>query len=295
MTIANLIDVLTPALEEGYGVAGLVVLGWEDACAFVAAAEELRCPVILQAGPGCRAHTPVSVLGPMFRALAEQAEVPVVCHIDHATTISECQAGIDHGFTSVMFDGSDLPLAANIDMTSAVVEIAHPAGVSVEGEIGVVGYSEDSKQDVDPAISQSTNPDEAAKLCVDSELDALAISIGNVHLQTDSKSEIDRKTLALIEDAIASKLQLIGADRQSIPLVLHGGSGIPSAVRTDLARSTAICKFNIGTELRQQFGVALRQTLTDNPYKFDRIAILGSVMPSMQKAAMDIIAEFGTP
>ena len=88
MTIANLIDVLTPALHEGYGVAGLVVLGWEDACAFVAAAEELRCPVILQAGPGCRTHTPVSVLGPMFRALAEQAQVPVVCHIDHAARYS---------------------------------------------------------------------------------------------------------------------------------------------------------------------------------------------------------------
>ncbi|MGB2295380.1 MAG: class II fructose-bisphosphate aldolase, partial [Candidatus Puniceispirillum sp.] len=77
--------------------------------------------------------------------------------------------------------------------------------------------------------------------------------------------------------------------------VLHGGSGIPRAVRNDLARSTAICKFNIGTELRQQFGVALRQTLEDNPDQFDRIAILSSVMPSMQKAAMDIIAEFGTP
>ena len=113
MTVANLTDVLTPAFDKGYGVAGLVVLGWEDACAFVAAAEELTCPVILQAGPGCRAHTPLSVLGPMFRALAEKAQVPVVCHIDHATTVAECQAGIDHGFTSVMIDGS-LTLKENL-------------------------------------------------------------------------------------------------------------------------------------------------------------------------------------
>ena len=70
MTVASLTDVLTPALGEGYGVAGLVVLGWEDACAFVEAAEELRCPVILQAGPGSRTHTPLTVLGPMFRQLA---------------------------------------------------------------------------------------------------------------------------------------------------------------------------------------------------------------------------------
>ena len=94
MTVANLIDVLTPALDEGYGVAGLVVLGWEDACAFVEAADQLSVPVILQAGPGCRAHTPVSVLGPMFQSLAEQARVPVVCHIDHATSVAECQAGM---------------------------------------------------------------------------------------------------------------------------------------------------------------------------------------------------------
>ena len=180
-------------------------------------------------------------------------------------------------------------------MTSAVVEIAHPAGVSVEGEIGVVGYSEDSKLNVAAAISHSTDPHEAAKLCVDSGLDALAISIGNVHLQTNSKSEIDRKTLALIEDAITAEFQLNSLDRQAIPLVLHGGSGIPSAVRIDLARSTTICKFNIGTELRQQFGVALRQTLNEKPDQFDRIGILKAVMAPMQKAAMDIMGEFGSP
>ena len=90
MTLASLTDVLAPAHQQGYGVAGLVVLGWEDACAFVVAADDLGVPVILQAGPGCRAHIPVSVLGPMFRHLAEQARVPVVCHIDHATSVAEC-------------------------------------------------------------------------------------------------------------------------------------------------------------------------------------------------------------
>ena len=295
MPAVNLSDILEPALTGHYAVAGLVVLGWEDAVAFVAAAEELGQPVILQAGPGCRQHTPLPVLGSMFRYLADNASVPVVCHVDHARSLEECQSGIEHGFTSVMFDGSDLSLAANIDVTSAVVEIAHPAGVSVEGEIGVVGYSEDSKLNVAAAISHSTDPHEAAKLCVDSGLDALAISIGNVHLQTNSKSEIDRKTLALIEDAITAEFQLNSLDRQAIPLVLHGGSGIPSAVRIDLARSTTICKFNIGTELRQQFGVALRQTLNEKTDEFDRIGILKAVMAPMQKAAMDIMGEFGSP
>ena len=295
MPAVNLTDVLEPALSGRYAVAGFVVLGWEDAVAFVAAAEQLGQPVILQAGPGCRKHTPLPVLGKMFRYLADNASVPVVCHVDHARSLEECKAGIEHGFTSVMFDGSDLTLEANIDKTRAVVEIAHPAGVSVEGEIGIVGYSEDSKLDVATALSYSTDPHEAAKLCVDSGLDALAISIGNVHLQTDSKSEIDRVTLALIEDAIAKELQSKGVDKQAIPLVLHGGSGIPCAMRTDLARKTAICKFNIGTELRQQFGVSLRQTLDKNPDLFDRIGILSAVMTPMQKTAMKIMSEFGAP
>ena len=81
-----------------------------------------------EAGPGC-AHTPVSVLGPMFRALAEQAQVPVICHIDHATTVEECQAGIDYGFTSVMIDGSRLRLAENVALTAAVRDCSSPWGI----------------------------------------------------------------------------------------------------------------------------------------------------------------------
>lgn len=295
MPAVNLNDVLEPALTGHYAVAGLVVLGWEDAVAFVAAAEQLGQPVILQAGPGCRRHTPLPVLGKMFRHLADNASVPVVCHVDHARSLEECQAGIEHGFTSVMFDGSDLSLAENIDATRAVVSMAHPAGVSVEGEIGIVGYSDDAKQDATATLSHSTDPYEAAKLCVDSGLDALAISIGNVHLQTDSKCEIDRKTLALIEDAIINAFQANSIDRQTVPLVLHGGSGIPRTVRADLARTTSICKYNIGTELRQRFGAALRHTLDENPTQFDRIGILSAVITPMQKATMDIMREFGAP
>ena len=264
MTIGNLTDVLMPALNGGYGVAGLVVLGWEDACAFVAAAEELKCPIILQAGPKCRKHTPVSVLGPMFNSLAEQAKVPVVCHIDHATTVAECQAGIDHGFTSVMIDGSRLTLAENIALTNAVRDIAHPHGVSVEAEIGFVGYDEG-------AVSLPTKPDEAAELLKQARPDALAISVGNVHLQSSAETKIDRPALAAIEAAV------------TCPLVLHGSSGIRAEDRHWLATQTTVCKFNVGTELRQTFGSALRDVLARDAFLFDRNQILSAVKPALIK------------
>ena len=270
MTVANLIDVLTPALDEGYGVAGLVVLGWEDACAFVAAAEELGCPVILQAGPGCRTHTPVSVLGPMFRALAEQAQVPVVCHIDHATTIAECQAGIDHGFTSVMIDGSRLHLADNIALTAAVRDMSKPHGVSVEAEIGYVGYD-------NGAVSLPSKPDEAAELVKHANPDALAVSVGNVHLQTSAETKIDRSALAKIEAAV------------NCPLVLHGASGILAEDLHWLATQTKVCKFNVGTELRLEFGRGLRYVLQQDGSLFDRNEILSKVKPFLIEQSKKIL------
>ena len=212
MTVATLSDVLRPAIAGRYGVAGLVVLGWEDAQAYVEAAEGLGVPVILQAGPGCRKHMPVPILGKMFRHLAEQARVPVVCHIDHALTVKECVLGIDNGFTSVMIDGSALPIVENIALTKRVVKIAHRAGVSVEGEVGKVGY-------VSGAASAHTSIEEARLFDLETGVDALAISIGNVHLNTEKTSGINFESLRAIEAVTHS------------PLVLHGGSGIPLDVR----------------------------------------------------------------
>ena len=270
MTVATLSDVLRPAIAGRYGVAGLVVLGWEDAQAYVEAAEELGVPVILQAGPGCRKHMPVPILGKMFRHLAEQARVPVVCHIDHALTVEECVLGIDNGFTSVMIDGSALPIHENIALTKRVVEIAHLAGVSVEGEVGKVGY-------VSGAASAHTSIEEARLFDLETGVDALAISIGNVHLNTEKTSGINFETLRAIEAVTHS------------PLVLHGGSGIPLDVRSKLARETRVKKFNIGTELRMAFGTALRDYLNENPEVFDRNAILGATSGALKDEAKRVL------
>ena len=276
MTLATLAEVLQPALREGYAIGGLVVLGWEDARAYVAAAEAEGAPVILQAGPGCRAHTPLPVLGAMFRTLAEGASVPVVAHLDHGYTADDCRQAIDCGFTSVMYDGSRSPVSQNIDETAAIAEMAHGAGVSCEGEIGFVGYAEGE-------ASARTDPADAARFARETGVDAMAISVGNVHLQQTKAAAIDIEALQAIEAVT------------DVPLVIHGGSGIPAEMRTRLAKNSKICKFNIGTELRMAFGQALRKAVADDPDRFDRVAILKEVEDPICAAARDVIRAFGAP
>ena len=266
MTLATLKDVLQPALNGGFAVGGLVTLGWEDMRAYVNAAEAEGLPVILQAGPSCRANTPLPILGKMFRTLAETVSVPVVAHLDHGYTFEECQEALDSGFTSLMYDGSRKPLAQNIDETARIAEIAHAAGISCEGEIGFVGYSEGEN-------SLGTDPEEAAIFARDSGVDAMAISVGNVHLQQNHEGGLDEVRIRAIEALT------------EMPLVIHGGSGVPLEQRQRLARTSKVCKFNIGTELRLGFGKSIRQILADDSEVFDRIQILKQVEPDLQAAA----------
>ncbi len=266
MSLVSLSDVLKPANQHGYGVAGLVVLGWEDARAYVRAAEEVRVPVILQAGPGCRENTPLPVLAKMFRHLAEHASVPVVAHLDHGYEIDECFEAIDLGFSSVMFDGSKMPIDDNIECTAKIVARAKAAGVSVEGEVGYVGYA-------DGANSSGTNPEEARRFSEESGADAMAISIGNVHLHQTKAAVIDFDRLAKIKAV------------SKIPLVVHGGSGIPIEIRQRMAMESLVVKFNVGTEVRMAFGQGLRRVLSEDPELFDRVTILTNAEKNVYEAA----------
>lgn len=274
MTLATLSDVLQPGLKNGYAVAGLVTLGWEDMRAFVAAAEAENVPVILQAGPGCREHTPLPILGKMFRHLAEAASVPVVAHLDHGYTFEDCKIALESGFTSLMFDGSRKPLPQNIDETAAIADLAHSHDISCEGEIGFVGYSGGEG-------SHGTDPDEAARFARESGVDAMAISVGNVHLQQDKEGGLDEARIRAIQEVT------------NVPLVIHGGSGVPVAQRTKLARETSICKFNIGTELRMAFGDALRAAVNKDPSRFDRITILKDTHDPVMAATRQVLRAIG--
>ena len=273
MTLATLKEVLKPAMEGGYAVAGLVTLGWEDMRAYVRAAEEEDVSIILQAGPSCRAHTPLPILGKMFNHLANEASVPVVSHLDHGYTEDECKEAIQCGFTSIMFDGSKLPLQENIDKTARIVELAHEASISCEGEIGFVGYS-------DGAQSAGTKPSDAQKFGRETNVDAMAISVGNVHLQKNKEANLDLTRIREIEQVT------------DIPLVIHGGSGVPTAQRSFLAQNSKICKFNIGTELRMAFGKALRKSLDTDPDQFDRVQILSQTHDPLVDATRKVLRAF---
>ena len=272
MTLATLSEVLQPALKQGYAVAGLVTLGWEDMRAFVAAAEAEGVPVILQAGPSCRAHTPLPVLGKMFRHLAEAASVPVVAHLDHGYTFEECREALDSGFTSLMFDGSRKPLDQNIAETARITELAHSAGISCEGEIGIVGYSGGES-------SAGTDPEEATRFARETQVDAMAISVGNVHLQANKEGGLDETRIRAIEAVT------------DVPLVIHGGSGVPVVQRRALAKDSHICKFNIGTELRMAFGDALREAVNRDPARFDRVQIFSKTHDPLVAATRKVLRE----
>ncbi|MEL7127012.1 MAG: class II fructose-bisphosphate aldolase [Pseudomonadota bacterium] len=273
MTLVTLAQVLQPALRDGHAVAGLVTLGWEDMRAYVAAAEAECVPVILQAGPSCREHTPLPILGKMFTHLAEAASVPVVAHLDHGYTAEECRIAIDSGFSSVMFDGSRKPLAENIAETAAIAQMAHAAGVSCEGEIGFVGYSGGEQ-------SAGTDPDEAAQFARETGVDAMAISVGNVHLQQDAGEGLDIDRIRAIEAVT------------NVPLVIHGGSGVPLAQRQLLAQGSKVCKFNIGTELRMAFGQVLRDAVQSDPERFDRVQILKDTHDPLVAATRRVLQGF---
>jgi len=209
----------------------------------------------------------------MFRYLAEQASVPVVAHLDHGYTAEECRVAIGSGFTSVMFDGSRTPLQQNIDDTAAIVEMAHAAGVSCEGEIGFVGYSGGEG-------SSGTDPNDAARFARETCVDAMAISVGNVHLQQDKEGGLDEARIRAIETVT------------TVPLVIHGGSGVPELQRRALARGSKVCKFNIGTELRMAFGDALREAVNCDATRFDRVTILKETHDPLVAATRRVLQAF---
>jgi fructose-bisphosphate aldolase class II len=210
----------------------------------------------------------------MFCYLAEQTKTNICCHIDHAYSLRECKEGMDNGFTSVMYDGSKLSLKKNIINTAEIAKFKKPYKVSLEGEIGIVGYNNGK-------ISQGTNLHEAKVFANESGVDAMAISVGNTHLQTDKIANIDIHKIKEIQSLT------------KIPLVLHGSSGISYKMRKNIASKTNVAKFNIGTELRMVAGNALRKNINDNDKCFDRLQLLQPTIKKIKNQTKKVIKNIG--
>lgn len=274
--LVNLGTILEPATRASFGVAGFNVFGWEDAAAVVSAAERTGAPVILSANLDLTKFMPVEVIATNFRALAEQASVPVCAHLDHCYEIDDVKRAIDGGMTSVMYDGSQLTVDENIAGTREIVEYGRSADVSVEAEIGSVPYAEGR----DHIKSEKTDVAEAVRLATESGLTAMAVSVGNVHRLSEPGAKIDFDLLAEIEE------------QTSVPLVIHGTSGILPDDLAALAK-TRVSKFNVGTSLRQSFGRGMREALEKDPARFDRLQIMGDVIPVMADEAARVIGVLG--
>ena len=245
--LVNLNDVLIPAQKGGYAVGLFNTTDTDMLEGVLAAAEELRAPVIIGTAEVLLPFGELKLIAPSVRAAAERATVPVVLHYDHGLTVERCIEALDLGFTSIMFDGSAGDADANIELTRKVVEMCHARGVTVEGEIGHVGNA-DVEGDQD---NNYTTPEEAKAFIEATGVDALAVAIGTAHGAYKHKPCLDLNRLAEIRNTVDT------------PLVLHGGSGLTD----DDFRNTiknGIAKVNIFTDLCLAGERACKRGLEEN-------------------------------
>ncbi len=230
-----------------------------------------RAPLILQARPSAHTDTRLPVIAAMLRHLADAATGPVATHLDPGAALEACRRAIGAGFTSVMFDGSRLALAQDIAETATLAALARAAGIGCEGRGGLCRLCGPSAFH---RHRPRTGPEPAPRFARETGVDAVAVSVGTLQLQRGaSAAPLDPSRL----DAIAALTPL--------PSVSHGGSGVAPAERQRLAAQTTLCKFNIGTELRQSFGAALHASLAADPDQFDRLALLTSTEGPVTRAA----------
>lgn len=229
--LVNMRDLLKDAQNGNYAVGSFSVANMEMVLGVLKAAEELNAPVILQIAEVRLKQSPLELIGPLMVAAAENAKTPVAVHFDHGKTEEKIGLALELGFTSVMFDGSHLPLDENIAQTKKIMSMAQEYDAAVEAEIGCVGGSEDGSEDI--AIN-CTKPDDAVRFVNETGVDALAIAIGNAHGNYKS-------TPKLRFDILEKCAELVDT-----PLVLHGGTGISPEDFVKCSK-TGIKKINIAT------------------------------------------------
>ncbi|MFE7243328.1 ketose-bisphosphate aldolase [Streptomyces sp. NPDC057580] len=250
--------IVTPAVDAACGVGAFNVIQLEHAQAIVAGAEAASTPVVLQLSENAvRYHGALAPIASATLAVARAADVPVAVHLDHATSADLVAEAVELGFSSVMFDASELDYDNNVRATADVVEHCHAAGVWVEAELGEVGG-----KDGVHAPGVRTDPAEAAAFVAATGVDALAVAVGTSHAMLTRDAELDFELIAALRAAVP------------VPLVLHGSSGVADAHLTR-AVEHGMTKVNIATHLNQVFTTAVRQALADQPRLVDTRRYLG--------------------
>ena len=253
MPLVTTKQMLLDAQAGNYAVGAFNVENMEMVMAVMEAAEELKSPVIMQTTPSTVKYAGLDFFLANVKAAAERASVPVAMHLDHGSSFELAMQAYRTGYTSIMIDGSHSVFEENIAITKSVVDACHAGQVPVEAELGKVGGKED---DLDGGNGGYTVPSEAAEFVERTGVDSLAVAIGTAHGVYKGIPKLDVDRLSQIREVV------------SIPLVLHGTSGVPDdAVRECIRRG--ICKVNYATDLRIAFSNGVKEYLAENPDVFD--------------------------
>ncbi len=261
MSIVTNKELLDRAKAGHYAVAAFNTNNLEYTQAILEAAVALNAPVIVEAAKSEIDYMNGFAFVAMVKALAEKLPIPVSIHLDHGPSYEEAVRCLRYGFTSVMYDGSALPLEENIANTRKVVAAAHACGVSVEGEIGVIGQAADGPEGLKNEGAGLANPDECERFVKETGVDCFAAAIGNAHGLYTRKPELRFDLLREIEK------------RTGVPLVLHGGTGIPEEdIRK--AITMGVAKINFSTVMRKGYIETLTATLNAHPGELDLMKLL---------------------
>ncbi|MEN2465354.1 class II fructose-1,6-bisphosphate aldolase [Ornithinibacillus sp. JPR2-1] len=280
MPLVSMKDMLEKAKDNGYAVGQFNINNLEYIQAILQAAEAEKSPVILGVSEGAGKYMGgFKVVVAMVKALMEEygTTVPVAIHLDHGSSFEKVAQAIHAGFTSVMIDASHSPIEENIALTKKVVELAHIHGVSVEAEVGTVGGEEDG---VIGGINYA-DPQECLRLVKEAGIDCLAPALGSVHGPYQGEPNLGFKEMEEI------------LNLTQVPLVLHGGTGIPTKdIQKAISLGTA--KINVNTENQIAQTKAIRQVLNDNTEVYDPRKYLGPGTEAIKQTVIGKMREFGS-
>lgn len=281
MPLVSMKEMLITAKEQGYAVGQFNLNNLEFTQAILQAAKEENSPVILGVSEGAARYMGgFKTVVAMVEALIEDydVQVPVAIHLDHGSSFESCAKAIHAGFTSVMIDASHHPFEENIAITSKVVELAHFHGVSVEAELGTVGGQED---DVIAEGVIYADANECEELVNRTGIDCLAPALGSVHGPYKGEPNLG-----------FAEMKEIG-DRTGLPLVLHGGTGIPIK---DIQKSVSLgtAKINVNTENQIASAKAVREVLAAQPEQYDPRKYLGPAREAIKETVQGKMREFGS-